>query len=128
MVRIVEFGGSCERIRAGTGIRTSDVFGRRWSVRDFWIWVDRGRRSRQGRQRYEGKSRGQPGGVAERALTFVLGENEPFGLSPWAFAAGTIHSVRGWAPPIDAEFRKCLHLHHPMPTAAGTPTGRPSFL
>jgi len=26
--------------------------------------------------------------------------------------------------PIDAEFRKCLHLHHPMPTAAGTPTGR----
>jgi hypothetical protein len=60
--------------------------------------------------------------------SLVLGENEPFGLSPCAVAAGRIHSVRGWAPPIDAEFRKCLHLHHPMPTAAGTPTGRPFFL
>ena len=27
-------------------------------------------------------------------------------------------------PPAHFEFRNEVHLHHPMPTAAGTPTGR----
>jgi hypothetical protein len=76
--------------------------------RHYGIREDRGRKipalrstqGKRGRQRYNGKIYG-PRRCAVRLRPLVLGENEPNGLSRPAVAAGIIHSVRGWAPPID---------------------------